>query len=127
MNVEAPSPAVDSRRVADSESPAAFDLGRQEASSDRLRKITADFEVFTRTLASDLSTYLGVQVTSRVLQIEQSTFAAFAQHSSTPKCLVALSVQPQRIPMLVEVGLSVVFPALELLLGGPSQPAVPIE
>lgn len=84
----------------------------------QLRAIHLLHENFARNLASSLSAYLRAYVIVNLVSVEQLSFAEFSQCLPSPSCLVSLAMRPYDGNAVLEMNPSLVFPILEMLLGG---------
>ncbi len=84
----------------------------------QLRAIHLLHENFARNLASSLSAYLRAYVIVNLVSVEQLSFAEFSQCLPSPSCLVSLAMRPYDGNAVLEINPSLVFPILEMLLGG---------
>jgi flagellar motor switch protein FliM len=102
-------------------SPAAsiYDFRRPDRiAKDQLRSIHLLHDNFARNLASSLSGYLRAYVVVNLVSVEQLSFAEFTQCLPSPTVLVALGMKPFDGNAVMELNPSLVFPLLEILLGG---------
>lgn len=113
---EASSPAMaDSRnRVA---TPLDFRRPDRIAKS-QLRSIHQLHETFVRSLAASLSAYLRSYLIARLVSIEQLSCVEFLECLPVPTCVVSLGLKPFEGNAVMEINPSLVFPILEILLGG---------
>jgi flagellar motor switch protein FliM len=75
-------------------------------------------ENFVRTLVSSLTAYLRSYVTGNLISLEQVPYAEFFEVLPNPTCLVSLTLKPHGGHAVLELNPSLVFPILELVLGG---------
>jgi flagellar motor switch protein FliM len=111
------------RDVGDDEDPAKraqpYDFRRPDRiAKDQLRAIHLLHENFARSLASSLSAYLRAYVAVNLISVEQLSFMEFSQCLPSPTCLVSLGMRPCEGNGVLEINPSLVFPILEMLLGG---------
>ena len=85
---------------------------------DQLRTIHLLHENFARSMASSLSAYLRSYVVVNLISVEQLAFVEFTQSLPSPTCLVAMSMKPYDSSAVLEINPSLVFPLIEMLLGG---------
>jgi flagellar motor switch protein FliM len=78
-------------------------------------------ENFARNLASSLSAYLRAYVAVNLVSVEQIPFIEFTQCLPSPTSMIALGMKPYDGNALLEINPSLVFPILEMLLGGPGK------
>ncbi|HYZ82788.1 MAG TPA: flagellar motor switch protein FliM [Bryobacteraceae bacterium] len=96
-----------------------YDFRRPDRiAKDQLRAIHLLHENFARSLASSLSAYLRAYVSVNLVSVEQLSFKEFAQCLPSPTCLISLGMRPLEGSAVLELNPSLVFPVLEMLLGG---------
>ena len=96
-----------------------YDFRRPDRiAKDQLRAIHLLHENFARALASSLSAYLRAYVAVNLVSVEQLSFQEFIQCLPSPTCLIALGLNPYDGSAVLEINPSLVFPILEMLLGG---------
>ncbi|MBI2685690.1 MAG: flagellar motor switch protein FliM [Acidobacteria bacterium] len=102
----------------------AYDFRRPDRiAKDQLRAIHLLHENFSRSLASSLSAYLRAYVIVNLVSVEQLSFLEFTQCLPSPTCIVALGMRPFDGNAVLEINPCLVFPILEMLLGGTGKPA----
>src|SRR5882724_10428542 len=96
-----------------------YDFRRPDRiAKDQLRAIHLLHENFARSLASSLSAYLRAYVTVNLVSVEQISFREFIQCLPSPTCIVSLGMKPYEGNAVLELNPALVFPILEMLLGG---------
>ena len=96
-----------------------YDFRRPDRiAKDQLRSIHLLHETLARSLASSLSAYLRAYVVVNLVSVEQLSFMEFSQCLPSPSCLVSLGMRPYEGNAVLEVNPGLVFPILEMLLGG---------
>ena len=96
-----------------------YDFRRPDRiAKDQLRAIHLLHENFARSLASSLSAYLRAYVVVNLVSVEQLSFSEFSQSLSSPTCMASLGMRPYDSNAVLELNPSLVFPVLEMLLGG---------
>src|SRR5579871_4685771 len=96
-----------------------YDFRRPDRiAKDQLRAIHLLHENFSRSLASSLSAYLRAYVAVNLVSVEQLSFIEFSQCLPSPTCLVSLGMQPYEGNAVLELNPALVFPIIEMLLGG---------
>jgi flagellar motor switch protein FliM len=96
-----------------------YDFRRPDRiAKDQLRAIHLLHENFSRSLASSLSAYLRTYVLVNLVSVEQLSFMEFSQCLPSPTCLVALGMKPFEGSAVLELNPALVFPIIEMLLGG---------
>jgi flagellar motor switch protein FliM len=83
----------------------------------QLRAIRFLHENFVRTLSSSLSAYLRAYLSGNLVSVEQIPYAAFLDGLPPYTCMVSLTLLPYGDNAVLEINPSLIFPALELLLG----------
>jgi flagellar motor switch protein FliM len=96
-----------------------YDFRRPDRiAKDQLRAIHLLHETFARSLASSLSAYLRTYAIVNLVSVEQLSFMEFTQCLPSPSCMVSLGMKPYDGNAVLELNPSLVFPILEMLLGG---------
>ena len=96
-----------------------FDFRRPDRiAKSQLRAIHLLHETFARNLASSLSAYLRSYLTVNLISVEQLSYGEFLEGLPSPSCIVSLSLRPYDGNALIEISPSLVFPILEIILGG---------
>ncbi len=93
----------------------------------QLRAIHVLHENFARSLAASLSAYLRAYVAVNLVSVEQLSFVEFTQCLPSPTCLAALGLKPYDGNAVLEINPALVFPILEMLLGGGAKVATKIS
>jgi flagellar motor switch protein FliM len=98
---------------------APFDFRRPERiAKSQLRAIHVLHDNFVRNMVSSLSAYLRTYLIVNLVSVEQLSYAEFLECLPSPTCLVALGLRPYDGNAVLEVNSSLIFPILEILLGG---------
>ena len=96
-----------------------YDFRRPDrVAKDHLRSIQSLHENFTRSFASSLSGYLRTFVAINLISVEQSSISEVLRTVESPTTIVPLRIQPIKGTALVELKSNLVFPVIEMLLGG---------
>ncbi len=107
---------------------APYDFRRPDrVAKDQLRSIRSLHENFARSVASSLSAYLRTYVSSQLISLEQLSFSEVLKAVATPACIVALRMRPHEGAALLEISNSIVFPIIEMLVGGSGKASKSIE
>ncbi len=105
-----------------------FDFRRPDRiAKAQLRAIHLLHETFVRKLVLSLSAYLRTYLTVNLVSVEQLSYAEFLQALPSPTCLASIGLKPYDGSGVLEVGPSLIFPVLEILLGGSGKAAVVIN
>lgn len=96
-----------------------YDFRRPDRiAKDQLRAIHLLHENFSRSLASSLSAYLRAYVAVNLVSVEQISFMEFTQCLPSPSCILTLGMKPYDGNAVLQINPALVFPILEMLLGG---------
>jgi flagellar motor switch protein FliM len=105
-----------------------YDFRRPDRiAKEQLRAIHILHDNFARSLASSLSAYLRAYVMVNLVSVEQLSFSEFSKGLPSPACVVSLGMKPFDENAVLEINPSLVFPILEVLLGGTGKGAVQIS
>src|SRR5579864_907970 len=98
---------------------APFDFRRPDRiAKSQLRAIHVLHDNFVRNLVSSLSAYLRAYLIVNLVSVEQLSYAEFLECLPSPTCIVALGLRPYDGNAVLEMNSSLIFPILEILLGG---------
>ena len=96
-----------------------FDFRRPDRiAKSQLRAIHQLHENFVRNLVSSLSAYLRSYLMINLVSVEQLSFAEFLECLPSPTCIASLGLRPYDGNAVIELNSSLIFPILEMLLGG---------
>ena len=108
-----PANAKDSRVVR------AFDFRRSKSTdSDRFTAVREILQRFAAEFGAWLLDYLSIEGQVKLLSVEQTVFAEFANAVSKTAHLTAFQLLPADVPFLCQMDLSVAYPIIDLILGG---------
>lgn len=85
---------------------------------EQLRSIHLMHDFLARNLASSLGAYLRAYITVSLVSVEQISFGEFLQYLPTPTSIANVSMRPIEGNAVLELNPSLVFPMLNILLGG---------
>lgn len=106
----------------------AYDFRRPDRiAKDQLRSIHLLHDNFARSLASSLSAYLRAYVVVNLVSVEQISFVEFSQELPAPTCIMSLGMKPFDGNAILELNPSIVFPIIEMLLGGSGRSNYKVE
>jgi flagellar motor switch protein FliM len=91
-------------------------------SNENARALTALYETFARHLASALDAYLGTGLEVKLKSLDQLPIKEHITGIAPLSYIVPLSLSTAASTLIVEFDLDVVFPIIELLLGGTGEP-----
>jgi flagellar motor switch protein FliM len=96
-----------------------FDFRRPDRiPKSQVRAIHLLHDTFVRNVVSSLSAYLRTYLTVNLVSVEQLSYAEFLEGLPSPTCMASLGLRPYDGNGVLELNPSLVFPILEMLLGG---------
>lgn len=99
-----------------------YDFRRPDRiSSDQMRGLERMFETFCREFAAWLSSYLRTPVEMVLKSVSQLGYGEFCLSLAEPTCLLVFALPPLEGACVMEVGLPIVYAAIDRLLGGPGE------
>src|ERR1035437_5745666 len=105
-----------------------YDFRRPDRiAKDQLRAIHILHENFARSLASSLSAYLRAYVVVNLVSVEQLSFLEFTQCLPSPSCIVSMAMKPFDSNAILEMNPTIVYPVLEMLLGGTGKTRLKVD
>jgi flagellar motor switch protein FliM len=97
----------------------AFDFRRPDRiSKSQVRAIFVLHENLVRSLMSDLSAYLRTYIVMNLVSVEQVSYAEFLEGLPPSTFIACLGMKPYEGGAVLEINPTLVFPILEVLLGG---------
>ncbi|MBZ5620823.1 MAG: flagellar motor switch protein FliM [Acidobacteriia bacterium] len=111
------------------ESPAVkFDFRRPDRiPKSQVRALHLLHDTFVRNLVSSLSAYLRSYLSVNLVSVEQLSYAEFLDGLPSPTCMISLGLAPYDGNGVLELNPSLVFPILEMLLGGTGKSSASIQ
>ena len=101
-----------------------FDFRRPDRiAKSQLRAIHQLHETFVHNLVSSLSAYLRTYLLVNLVSVEQLSCEEFLNGLPSPTCMLSLGLRPYDGNGLLELSPTLVFPILEVLLGGDGKSA----
>ena len=88
-------------------------------SQDQLRSLHLLYEAFGRNFAGSLSAYLRAFVDVTLKSIEQVPYSAFVKLLPDPTLFASITMRPFDSNMALEMNPTLVFPMIDMILGGP--------
>ena len=105
-----------------------FDFRRPDRiPKSQVRAIHLLHDTFVRNLVSSLSAYLRSYLTVNLVSVEQLSYSEFLDGLPSPTCMVSLGLSPYDGNGVLELNPSLVFPILEMLLGGTGKSSASIQ
>jgi flagellar motor switch protein FliM len=96
-----------------------FDFRKPDRiAKSQLRAIHQLHENFVRNLVSSLSAYLRSYLIVNLVSVEQLSYSEFLECLPSPTCIASLGLKPYDGNAVLELNSSLIFPILEILLGG---------
>lgn len=88
-------------------------------SQDQMRSIHLLHEYFGRSFASSLSAYLRAFVDVSLASLEQVPYSTFIKALPDPTLFASIGMRPLEANIALELNPSLVFPMIDMILGGP--------
>ena len=105
-----------------------FDFRRPDRiAKSQLRAIYLLHENFVRSIVSSLSAYLRTYLVVNLVSVEQLSYAEFLEGLPSPTCMASLGLKPYEGNAVLEINPTLVFPILEILLGGAGKTSTAIQ
>ncbi len=105
-----------------------YDFRRPDRiAKDQLRAMHMIHETFARSIGSSMSAFLRAYVAVNLVSVEQLSVAEFSRSLPSPTCLINLAMAGFDNNALMELNPTILFPILELILGGSSANPAKIE
>ena len=102
-----------------------YDFHRADRiSQDQMRSIHLLHEYFGRNFASSLSAYLRNFVDVNLVSIEQVSYSSFIKTISDPTLFASVGMRPLDDNLAIEMNPELVFPMIDMILGGPGRTLV---
>jgi flagellar motor switch protein FliM len=99
-----------------------FDFHRADRiSQDQMRSINLLHEHFGRNFAASLSAYLRAFVDVTISSMDQISYSTFIKSLSDPTLFASLGMRPLDGNIALELNPSLVFPMIDMILGGPGR------
>jgi flagellar motor switch protein FliM len=100
-----------------------FDFRKpRQAPGSQMRAIYVLKQKFLHRIVSSLSAYLRSSVTAQLLSVDHLSYAEFLRGLPSPTCVVSIGMRPYEGNVVLELNPSLVFPIIEILLGGNGKP-----
>ncbi len=105
-----------------------FDFRRPDRiAKSQLRAIHLLHDNFVRNLVSSLSAYLRSYLIVNLVSVEQLSYAEFLECLPSPTCIVSLGLKPYDGNAVLELNSALIFPILEMLLGGSGKNSLALQ
>jgi flagellar motor switch protein FliM len=97
-----------------------YDFCRSDRiSKDQIRSLHALHSYFARNLSSSLSAYIRAIIDVNLVSVDQISYAEFLKLLSDPTLFCAIEMKPLHGNIAMEMSPALVFPMIDMLLGGP--------
>src|SRR5580700_3668587 len=90
----------------------------------QMRAVEVLKQKFVHRIVSSLSAYLRSSVTAQLLGVDHIPYGDFLRGLPSPTCVVSIGMRPHEGNAVLELNPSLVFPIIELLLGGTGKASV---
>src|SRR4029077_10079210 len=101
----------------------AFDFRKPgQAPGSQMRAIYVLKQKFLHRIVSSLSAYLRSSVTAQLMAVDHLSYAEFLRGLASPTCVVSIGMRPYEGNAVLELNPLLVFPIIEILLGGNGKP-----
>jgi flagellar motor switch protein FliM len=105
-----------------------FDFRRPDRiPKSQVRAIHLLHDTFVRNLVSSLSAYLRSYLLVNLVSVEQLSYSEFLDGLPSPSCVISLGLNPYDGNGIMELNPSLVFPIIEVLLGGTGKTSTSIQ
>jgi flagellar motor switch protein FliM len=115
-------PAGPARKIA------IYDFHRADRiSQDQMRSIHMLHDFFGRSFSSSLSAYLRAIVDISLISVDQISYSEFLKLLPDPTLFSSIGMRPLESNIAIEMNPSLVFPMIDMLLGGPGTPTTGVR
>jgi flagellar motor switch protein FliM len=103
-----------------------YDFKRPErVGKEQMRSLQTMHEAFGRNFGASLSALLRTIVELKLTSVDQLTYSEFVFSLENPTCFNLINAVPLEGQLILDINLSLLFPIIDRLLGGGSDPAIP--
>lgn len=103
-----------------------YDFKRPErVGKEQMRSLQTMYEGFGRNFGAALSALLRTIVDLRLTSVDQLTYSEFVFSLENPTCFNLINAAPLEGQLILDINLSLLFPIIDRLLGGGSDPTPP--
>ena len=105
-----------------------YDFKRPErVGKEQMRSLQTMHEAFGRNFGASLSALLRTIVELKLTSVDQLTYSEFVFSLENPTCFNLINAAPLEGQLILDINLSLLFPIIDRLLGGGSDPGAPIR
>ena len=106
----------------------AYDFKRPErVGKEQMRSLQTMHEAFGRNFGAALSALLRTIVELKLTSVDQLTYSEFVFSLENPTCFNLINAAPLEGQLILDIDLSLLFPIIDRLLGGGSDPGPPVR
>jgi flagellar motor switch protein FliM len=103
-----------------------YDFKRPErVGKEQMRSLQTMHEAFGRNFGASLSALLRTIVELKLTSVDQLTYSEFVFSLENPTCFNLINAAPLEGQLILDINLSLLFPIIDRLLGGGSDPTPP--
>ena len=103
-----------------------YDFKRPErVGKEQMRSLQTMHEAFGRNFGASLSALLRTIVELKLTSVDQLTYSEFVFSLENPTCFNLINAAPLEGQLILDINLSLIFPIIDRLLGGGSDPSPP--
>jgi flagellar motor switch protein FliM len=116
-------PAPEKTPTATNQKITTYDFHRADRiSQDQMRSLHQLHDFFGRSFASSLSAYLRAFVDVNLISVDQVAYSEFLKPLPDPTLFSSIGMRPLDTNIALELNPTLVFPMIDMLLGGPGNP-----
>lgn len=105
-----------------------YDFKRPErVGKEQMRALQSLHEGFGRNFGASLSALLRTVVEVKLTSVDQLTFSEFVFGLENPTCFILLNADPLKGNLILDINPSILFPMIDRMLGGGSEPFASIR
>jgi flagellar motor switch protein FliM len=115
-------------RIRHREKVSPYDFKRPErVGKEQMRSLQTMHEAFGRNFGASLSALLRTIVEMKLTSVDQLTYSEFVFSLENPTCFNLINATPLEGQLILDINLSLLFPIIDRLLGGGSDPGTVVR
>lgn len=115
-------------RIRHREKVSPYDFKRPErVGKEQMRSLQTMHEAFGRNFGASLSALLRTIVEMKLTSVDQLTYSEFVFSLENPTCFNLINATPLEGQLILDINLSLLFPIIDRLLGGGSDPSTVVR
>jgi flagellar motor switch protein FliM len=115
-------------RIRHREKVSPYDFKRPErVGKEQMRSLQTMHEAFGRNFGASLSALLRTIVEMKLTSVDQLTYSEFVFSLENPTCFNLINAAPLEGQLILDINLSLLFPIIDRLLGGGSDPSTVVR